>query len=137
MKKVFAFLIAAFFLALPLTSRAEEEKGIDAGSEIIGHVTDAHSWHLFSYVSDNDTHHVAVPLPVILINDGHVDIFMSSKLAHKHIYKGYKIDGGGSKKEEIICVDANGKPTGVKPFDLSITKTSAAIMVSVILLIII
>ncbi|MBP5546662.1 MAG: F0F1 ATP synthase subunit A [Bacteroidales bacterium] len=139
MKKVFAFLIAAFFLALPLTSRAEESKEINAGSEIIGHVTDAHSWHLFDYVSDGKTHHVAVPLPVILINDGHVDIFMSSKFEHGHAaYKGYRLVGtDGLEKEEIICVDATGKPTGVKPFDLSITKTSAAIMVSVILLIII
>ena len=138
MKKVFAFLTMAFFMAVPLTSRAEEKGNeINAGSEIIGHVTDAHSWHLFSYVSNGETHHVAVPLPIILINDGHLDIFMSSKLAHGQIYKGYKIDGGGLTKEEIICVDAAGKPTGVKPFDLSITKTAAAIMVSVILLIVI
>ena len=104
MKKFFVFWVAAFFMALPLTSRAEESNEIDAGSEIIGHVTDAHSWHLFDYVSDGETHAVAIPLPVILINDGHLDIFMSSKFEHGHA---------------------------------SITKTAAAIMVSVTLLIII
>ena len=136
MKKVFVFLVAAFFLAVPFTSRAEEGNEIDAGSEIIGHVTDAHSWHLFDYVSDGETHAVAVPLPVILINDGHVDIFMSSKFEHGHAsYKGYSLVGGGSEKEEIIYTDSDGVVT--KPFDLSITKTAAAIMVSVILLIVI
>lgn len=136
MKKVFVFWVAAFFMALPLTSRAEVSNEIDAGSEIIGHVTDAHSWHLFDYVSDGETHAVAIPLPVILINDGHLDIFMSSKFEHGHAsYKGYSLVGGGSEKEEIVYTDANGVVS--KPFDLSITKTAAAIMVSVTLLIII
>ena len=136
MKKVFVFLLTAFFMSIPLTSRAEEGNEIDAGSEIIGHVTDAHSWHLFDYVSDGETHSVAVPLPVILINDGHLDIFMSSKFEHGHAsYKGYSLVGGGSEKEEIVYTDANGVVSS--PVDLSITKTSAAIMISVILLIII
>lgn len=136
MKKIFLFAVAALFMAVPLTTRAEESKEIDAGSEIIGHVTDAHSWHLFDYVSGGKTHSVAIPLPVILINNGHLDIFMSSKFEHGHAsYKGYSLVGGGSEKEEIVYTDANGVES--KPLDLSITKTSAAIMISVILLIVI
>lgn len=144
MKKILISLIAVLFMTVPNTLRAEEGEAIDAGSEIIGHVTDAHSWHLFDYVSDGETHAVAIPLPVIVINDGHVDIFMSSKFHHGHAdYKGYRLIGGGSEKEEIACVGPDGEllldaeGNVVKPLDLSITKTSAAIMISVALLIVI
>lgn len=121
-----------------------KEGGFDPGAIIIGHVTDAHSWHMFDFCSKDGTEHaVAIPLPVILINDGHWDIFMSSKFHHGHVdYKGYRLVGGGIEKEEIICVDENGEPVVdeagnvVKPIDLSITKVPAAIMIIVILLIV-
>ena len=131
--------LAAMLMALPLTSRAEEAaEGFEPGSMIIGHVTDAHSWHMFDYVKDGEEHAVAIPLPVILINDGHVDVFSSAKFHHGHAdYKGYRLVGGGATKEEIMCVDAEGNLTGAKPVDLSITKTSAAIMIAVVLLIVI
>lgn len=135
------WLLVAILLATPLMSHAEEksESSFDPGSMIIGHVTDAHSWHLFDYKSsDGEEHAVAIPLPVILVNDGHLDVFMSSHFHHGHAdYRGYRLVGGGSEREEIICVDEAGNPTGVKPLDLSISKTSAAIIISVVLLIVI
>lgn len=122
-----------------------EEEGFNPGSVIIGHVTDAHSWHLFDYQSkDGQEHAVAIPLPVILINDGHIDVFMSSKFRHGHAdYKGYRLIGGGLEKEEIVCVDEagrlrlDGEGNAVKPLDFSITKVPAAIMIIVVLLIVI
>ena len=122
MKKYFTFL---FFLAFlfgmqafaqePVPAAAEEateeaaegnDAGFNPGSTIIGHVTDAHSWHMFDFFDKSGVEHaVAIPLPVILINDGHLDIFMSSKFHHGHAdYKGYRLVGGGIEKEEIICV---------------------------------
>jgi F-type H+-transporting ATPase subunit a len=87
---------------------------------------------------------VAIPLPVILINNGHFDCFLSSKFHHGHAdYKGYRLVGGGAEKEEIICVDEAGQPkldvsgNVVKPLDFSITKVPAAIMIIVALLIVI
>lgn len=124
----------------------EASKGnFNPGSVIIGHVTDAHSWHLFDYYSKNGQEHaVAIPLPVILINNGHFDCFLSSKFHHGHAdYKGYRLVGGGAEKEEIICVDEAGQPkldvsgNVVKPLDFSITKVPAAIMIIVALLIVI
>ena len=151
MKKLVMLALVALFTAMPvysqdtLTTTAEESEAFDAGSMIIGHVTDAHSWHLFDYTTkDGEEHAVAVPLPVILWNDGHLDVFMSSKFHHGHAdYKGYRLIGGGAAKEEVACVgadgellvDANGEV--VKPLDLSITKTAAAIMVAVAMLIVI
>ena len=131
--------------AVEESEEAESEGDFNPGSTIIGHVTDAHSWHMFDYYSKDGTEHaVAIPLPIILIRDGHVDVFMSSKFHHGHAdYKGYRLVGGGIEKEEIICVDEDGQPlldaegNIVKPFDLSITKVPAAIMIAVVLLIVI
>ena len=132
-------------LASDVSEEAEKAEGFNPGSLIIGHVTDAHSWHMFDYVDKSGNERaVAIPLPIILINDGHVDIFSSAKFHHGHAdYKGYRLTGGGMEKETIICVDDQGNPVmtadnKVKtPFDLSITKTAAAIMIAVILLIVI
>lgn len=126
------------------TAEAAEE-GFDPGAVIIGHVTDAHSWHLFDFYSkDGREHAVAIPLPVILLNDGHIDCFMSSKFHHGHAdYKGYRLVGGGQVREEVICVDEAGQPkldaegNVVKPLDFSISKVPAAIMIIVLLLIVV
>jgi F-type H+-transporting ATPase subunit a len=132
--------MVAFMMALPaVNAHAADDGGFDPGSMIIGHVTDAHSWHMFDYkTSDGVEHAVAIPLPVILINNGHVDVFMSSRFHHGHAdYKGYRLVGGGAEKEEVVCVDEAGNLTGQKPIDLSITKTAAAIMLAVIMLLVI
>ena len=123
----------------PANATDEGKEEIQAGSIIIGHVTDAHSWHLFDIKKkDGSEHAVAIPLPIILVNDGKLDVFMSSKFHHGHAdYKGYRLVGGGLEKEEIVCVDEAGAVIdGKKPLDLSITKTAAAIMIAVTLLIV-
>ena len=141
MKRLLRLILAAVLLSLPAVGHAEEGsgEGFDPGSMIIGHVTDAHSWHMFDYKSSDGTEHaVAIPLPVILWNDGRLDIFSSAKFHHGHAdYNGYRLVGGGAVKEEIVCVDEAGNLTGQKPLDLSITKTSAAIMIAVVLLLVI
>ena len=162
MNRLFRVLMVAVLMAMPAVAHAEEGEAFEPGSMIIGHVTDAHSWHMFDYVGkDGEEHAVAIPLPVILINDGHLDVFMSSKFLHGHAtYKGYALVGGGAEKEEIVCVekadfenpkiaepveigeelylklqDENGNV--LKPIDISITKTSAAVMIAVVLLLVI
>ena len=86
MKRI-SFLLFAGLLALSVTTRGEEiaepaantemqqetQGGVDfdPGAVIIGHVTDAHSWHMFDYYDkDGNEHAVAIPLPIILLNDG-------------------------------------------------------------------
>ncbi len=134
-------MVAAVLMALPAVAFADEApeaEGFDPGSMIIGHVTDAHSWHMFDYYRGGEEHAVAIPLPIILWNDGQLDIFSSAKFHHGHAdYRGYRLVGGGAVKEEIVCVDEAGNLTGQKPLDLSITKTAAAIMLAVIMLLII
>lgn len=139
MKRYISLIFAALLAFMPLRADAEEAEQFNPGAMIIGHVTDAHSWHLFDYYgSDGAEHAVAIPLPVILLNDGHLDVFMSSKFHHGHAdYKGYRLVGGGAEKEEVVCVDESGTVLDKKPLDFSITKTSAAIMIAVVLLIVI
>lgn len=170
MKKIALFLTLAL-LTLPFLGKAEEADTVVAtaavsesqteseeenpGDIIIGHVTDAHSWHMFDIKKkDGTVHAVAIPLPIILINDGHLDVFMSSKFPHEKdadgnkIYKNYNLKGGGLEREQIVCVevDAAGNVVrdeagkvieGKAPIDLSITKTAAAIIIAVVLLIVI
>ncbi len=109
-----------------------EEQKFDAGKFIIEHVSDAYEWHVVSF---GDTH-ISIPLPIILyskhpeLHDGKsFHVFMSSKFHHGHAaYEGFKISGS-----KIVELDANGNEVG-KPIDISITKTVAAVLVSVILL---
>lgn len=162
-----------FLLILPLLSfvfagcSSTQKEDIDSGSIIIGHVTDSHSWHICDYRSkDGKEHAVAINLPIILIDDGHLEIFSSKRFHHGHaVYQGekhtYALIGGGLEKEEIICVgdpykgcvvesdafvDGEGnvydrlkdaEGNTLKPIDISITKTAAAIIIAVTLLIII
>ena len=164
--RLLSLLIALFALALTGCSKTEKQE-IDSGSIIIGHVTDAHSWHICDINGkDGETHSIAVNLPIILIDDG-VQIFSSKRFHHGgEVYHGkkhtYALVGGGLVKEEVVCVEptplagecetddvfvdhhGNAYPflkdeagNTMKPIDLSITKTAAAIMIAVTLLIII
>lgn len=126
-----------------INTNEQADESLDPGSIIIGHVADAHSWHLFDYYSKKDgkEHAVAIPLPIILWNEGHLDLFWSSRFEHGHTaYKGYALMGGGLEKETVVCVDALGTPilladgTVKKPLDFSITKTAAGIIIAVGLL---
>lgn len=130
-------------LAVGESEQAEEP--FNPGAIIIGHIIDAHSWHLFDYTDRNGHEHaVAVHLPVILIHDGHLYCFSSARFEHGHAsYRGFALVGGGVEREEIICVGADGTPVAdaagniVKPLDFSISKIPAAIMIIVAMIIVI
>ena len=131
--------------AAPSDTAAATAEEFNAGDVIIGHVTDAHSWHLFDYCDKQGHEHaVAIPLPIILWHDGHLVCFSSSRFEHGHKdYKGFRLVSGGLEKEEVVCVDEQGAvltdETGavVKPMDFSMTKTATAIVIAALLLTII
>lgn len=165
--------LSILFVVFPLLAfmfaacSSPEKETIDSGSIIIGHVTDSHTWHICDYKSKDGTEHaVAINLPIILIDEGHLEVFSSKHLHHGHaVYQGknhtYALIGGGLEKEEIVCVEKAdfekppyiAEPVEVgeelylklkddegnvlKPIDISITKTAAAIIIAVTLLIII
>ena len=94
---------------------------LNVGELIFGHVLDAHDWHILTWKG----HHVSIPLPVILYNsEKGLDVFMSNQFHHGHSsYKGYKLEHGNIVSED-----------GATFFDLSITKTVTAIIISILLL---
>ncbi len=138
-----AFLIV--FVTLGLASKsilAEEIHGseeqaeshlekFEAGKFVTEHVSDAFEWHILTY----KTHHISVPLPIILYskNSG-LNIFWSSKFEHCHAtYKNFQIEETGDNAGKIVELDNSGEVIGL-PIDLSITKAVAGIFVSVFIL---
>jgi len=117
-----------------------EEEGFNAGEYVLEHVSDAYEWHIVSW----GEHHISIPLPVILYSKNpelHDDksffVFMSSKFHHGHDnYLGFRISHSEEYEGKIVELDAHGQELG-KPIDISITKTIAEAIISVIFLLII
>ncbi len=122
--------------AEPGTHNPEPEP-FNAGDMIIEHIVDAYEWHIMTIGHT----HVSVPLPVILIYQGKLNVFMSSKFHHGHdAYLGFKIEDQGSKKGKIVRVKEGTMETAENAgsiIDLSITKNVLAVFFSAALLLII
>ncbi len=121
-----------------------DKKGFDAKEVLLGHVKDAHDWHLFSL---GETH-VTLPLPVIIYNkEKGISSFSSSAFHHGHeSHEGYRLVNKHYREEKgleeakypdekIIAVDANNNPTGAEIYDFSITKNITSMIIAAILLI--
>ena len=92
--------------------------------DILHHIADSHEWHFWGKGEKS----VSLYLPVILYTEGHLDVFMSSKFKHGYadvIKEGrvYFLDHGKVKER-----------SGLKVFDLSITKNIASMLFSVSIL---
>lgn len=117
----FGLTISGVFATANPENTQEETEELNVGELIFEHVLDAHDWHILTWKG----HHVSIPLPVILYSPGKgLEVFMSSQFHHGHSgYNGYKLEDG-----HIVAED------GSAFYDLSITKTVAAIMISILLL---
>lgn len=128
------------FFLVPVTQAAEgndhgsAEEEHNTGMMIIDHIVDSYEWHIMTI----GKHHVSLPLPVILYDEGKLHVFMSGKFHHGHSsYKGYKIESEGANRGKIVRVipgTMETDPEAAKPLDLSITKNVVAIFVSILLI---
>jgi len=111
------------------------EKEFNAGEMIIEHIIDAHEWHILTWKG----HHVSIPLPVILLDEGKLTVFSSAHLHHGEVYKGYKLGTEGPVKGKIVRANEDGSIIeGAKiPLDFSITKAVLSLFIGSALLIII
>jgi len=101
------------------------------GDFIFDHIKDNYSWHVFTYKG----HHYSIPLPVILYSGtSGFHVFMSNKLEHGHAHNGFTIAHDGEYKDKIIEINEKGEFIS-RPFDISITKNVAAILISYIILV--
>ena len=113
---------------------SDHKKPFEPGDMIIEHILDAHEWHILTY---NDFH-LAIPLPIILIDNGHLITFSSGRFHHGlESYQGYKIMEEGPDKGRIVKVLNDGHTVDTasgKPLDISITKNVLSLFISLILL---
>lgn len=162
-----ANLVAADEEASQPAEEAEEE--FDATSLIMGHIKDSHLWHILDYTKEENGVEVevpvAVPLPVIVYTDGHLDMFMSSGFHHGHeavvkddrtyllindiIYLAneeggltFMVDAAEKKCNlhdsfEYLAENQNAEIANVKPLDFSITKNVASMMLASIILLLV
>jgi F-type H+-transporting ATPase subunit a len=141
------FLIALIWIPALLASGQEEHDGhttkvkeegkgsgekFNASTFILEHIADAHEWHI---LTKKNGEHVALYLPVILYSkEKGLALFSSKKLAHGHVYKGYKLEEEGELKGKIVSVNESGHADEANlPLDLSITKTVFAMMGSALI----
>lgn len=119
------------------SAASHEKEEFNAGEFVIDHVSDSYDWHITSFGEKN----ISIPLPVILFSknpDLHEGqsffVFMSSKFHHGHsAYRGFQISQSKEFKGKIVELDTHGHELG-KPIDISITKTIAGALISVIIL---
>jgi F-type H+-transporting ATPase subunit a len=107
----------------------------NAGKMIIEHIIDAHEWHILTWKG----HHVSIPLPVILLDNGKLVTFSSGRLHHGESFKGYVLAEEGPNKGRIVKVNAEGQidEHAALPLDFSITKTVLSLFIGAALLLII
>jgi F-type H+-transporting ATPase subunit a len=92
---------------------------------IMHHISDSHEWHL---LGEGDAS-VTIPLPVILITEGNLDVFMSSAFNHGHtdVVKG----------DRVYSMDSHGhihEKNHLSILDLSITKNVASMFLALIVM---
>ncbi len=112
--------------------KSAEEEELQVGKMIIEHITDSYEWHIMTV----GEHHISIPLPVIIYDEGNWYVFSSSKFHHGHSeYKGFYVsEEPGPNEGKIVKKGKNGEE--VRPqLDISITKTVFAILINAFLLI--
>ncbi len=106
------------------------DKTYDPVPKIMHHIKNTHEWHLFDIKDkEGNLHPVSLPLPVILITEGNLDIFLSSNFEHGHAIV--------EKESRKYILDTHGhihEESGLSIIDISITKNVASMLISVLLL---
>lgn len=121
-------------MSWPLVAKPAEGKDFNAGQMIMEHITDAHKWHILTLGHV----HVSIPLPVILLHQGHLHIFSFSRFQHgEQIYKGFKYMTDGPLKGKIVYLGSTGRQQPIIPMDFSITKNVLAVFFSVVILLLV
>ena len=123
-----ALVLALFMVTAPvrLSAHGEEaEQEIVVKDIVLDHISDSYEWHIGKF----GERHVSIPLPVILYSQQQGwKVFSSSHLHHGEAYEGFTIASEGDYKGKIVELLPDG--SSVKPFDISITKTVAGLLIN-------
>ena len=131
-----AALVACFcLLSQPVVAAGEHDEhaaasgrssaDVDVAELVLGHIADSYGWHLTTWKGE----HITIPLPCIVHSSTGWHVFMSSQIEHGHVYEGLFL----SENDKIMEILPDGSIE--RPFDISITKNVASLMVSALLLI--
>jgi F0F1-type ATP synthase, subunit a len=127
------YILTALFICFPLfANSAEHEEGdFDVKKLILDHVADAYDWHILTL----DNKHISIPLPIIVKGqESGWHVFLSSRFHHGHeTYNGFYIAQEGKYDGKIVESVGNEE---VRPWDFSITKNAASLILSSIVIVI-
>ena len=136
MKKAITAIIAVVIIALMALGYADMAKHSHGGEgeaevnpqEIIfEHLGDAYGWEV------PFNHSKRIPLPIIVWGKDGLHCFMSNRITDGQTYEGFKIAQGGDYNNKVVQVMDDG--TEVRPWDFSITKNVAGILIAALLVI--
>ena len=123
-----ALLAALLVPAGPLRAQ-EAEPEPDIKQIVLGHLGDSYEWHILS-TSDSEW---SLPLPVIVHSPASGwHCFSAARLREGAEYEGLRIAPEGEYAGKIVERQADG--SDLRPLDLSLTKTAAALVLNSLLL---
>ena len=107
------------------------EKKFNPGEMIMGHIGDEYGWHIMTIGEK----HITISLPIIVYSKhSGLSVFMSSKFHHgRSSYKGFHIAEGedNPNKGKVVELVAEAE---VRPYDISITKNTLSLFISIIII---
>ena len=117
-----------------VTPQEQKENTVDVKEIVFGHIGDSYEWHITTWGKT----HITIPLPIIVYSSTtgwHT--FLSSRLAENGgTYEGLSVAPEGSKYEGKL-VEYNAAGEQVRPWNISITKVTFALLFSSVLLLVI
>ncbi len=117
--------VAILLMVVPLFAVAHEgEQEVVVKDIVLEHISDSYEWHIGKFGG----RHVAIPLPVIVKGEQGWRVFSSSHLHHGGVYEGFTIASEGNYAGKIVEIMPDGSQ--VRPFDISITKTVAGLLIN-------
>lgn len=119
------------FVWLPLLAAESDGGEINTKEIVLEHLGDSYEWHITTV----GEHHVTIPLLVIVRSEsGSWHCFSSSRLHDGATWEGFTLAHDGDYAGKVVEVHPDGSVT--RPFDMSITKTVAALLINSALLIV-
>ncbi|MCY0968243.1 MULTISPECIES: F0F1 ATP synthase subunit A [Chryseobacterium] len=123
---------------------AEGDKPFNATKMIMEHISDSNEWHLWTTKDENGKEdHFSIPLPIIIKDNTGWHTFLSKDIAHGHEHDGYTLHEGqvvstkGIEKATLFAVISGKQKASDVFFDMSITKNTASMFLSVIFMLVI
>jgi len=123
-------LIISSFITTVAASNGSEEGQVDVHGIVFSHIGDSYEWH----ITDIGETAIRIPLPIIVYSsETGWHAFLSTELEENGgNYQGLYIAPSGPYEGKIVERNANGEE--VRPFDLSITKITFALIFNSLLL---